>query len=69
MSAKFYPGLFKNRYEHLQGKLWILHVDPQDLRVFNEIGRKHAEYGKLGGKARVKSAKRDSRGRFVRINT
>ena len=66
MSAKYFPGLFKNRYPELKGKLWILQVSREDLLAFAQIGRQASEYGKQGGKARAKTAKRDAKGKFMR---
>ena len=60
-----YTGLFKSRYPNITGSDWIRKVDPDDRRVFVQIGHEHAEHGRLGGFARASSAKRDSRGRFV----
>ena len=60
-----YPDLFKSRYI-LKGKDWIRTIEPDDRKVFVELGMKHSEYGRLGGKARAKTAKRDQRGRFTK---
>ncbi len=64
-----YPGLFKKRYAKLAGADWIRRVDPDDRKAFARIGMENHDYGRLGGKARVQTAKRDSKGRFVCANT
>lgn len=38
-------------------------MDIDDRKAFIEIGLAAMDYGKLGGKARVQTAKRDARGR------
>ena len=35
-----YTGIFKAKYGILQGKAWIRSLDPEDLRVFIEMGFK-----------------------------
>lgn len=61
-----YPNLFKSRYPFLKGRDWILTIDPDDLRAFVEIGMKHHDFGRKGGKARSATAKRDEKGRFTK---
>ena len=61
----FYPNLFKNRYSSLKGKDWIKRISPEDKRVFIELGLKHVQYGRLGGIARAKTAKRNEKGQFI----
>ena len=61
-----YRDLFKSRYPSLRGRDWIRTIDPDDLRAFVEIGMKHNDYGRVGGKARSATAKRDKRGRFTK---
>lgn len=71
MSGKgnLYPELFKSRYPVLSGKAWIKTVESDDRKAFVELGQKHSEYGRLGGVARSKSAKRDEKGRYVKNKT
>lgn len=61
-----YPGLFKNRYAKLSGKCWLRDVSAEDRQAFAQIGSMHADYGRMGGYARVGSPDtvRDERGRF-----
>lgn len=61
-----YPNLFKSRYTTLKGKDWIKTIEPEDKRVFVEIGFKHSDYGRKGGLYRGKFGKRDERGRFIK---
>ena len=60
-----YPNLFKSRYT-LKGRDWIKKIDPEDLKAFVQIGFKHSDYGRKGGKQRAKTGKRDNRGRFTK---
>lgn len=64
-----YPILFKNKYPKLSGKDWVRHIDPEDRQVFIQIGMAAWDYGRVGGLARAKMAKRDSRGRFTKNET
>ena len=64
----FFPDLFKSRYV-LQGKDWIRRVEPDDRKAFVQIGMRFHNYGKMGGKARAATARRDKRGRFTKWNT
>lgn len=64
-----YPNLFKNKYPELRGKDWIRHIEPDDRQVFIEIGMKAWDYGRVGGLARARTARRDSRGRFAKTTT
>lgn len=63
-------GLWKNNvplFAHKGiGSNWVSKLSSEDREVFSWIGRAHAEFGKIGGTIRAKSAKRDSRGRFVK---
>ena len=52
-----YPSLFKSGYS-LHGRDWVRRIDPEDLRVFVDIGLAAADFGRKGGKALV--AKRGS---------
>lgn len=61
-----YPNLFKNRYQQLTGKDWLRSVLPEDRRAFVSIGMQAHDYGRLGGKQRARTAKRDEKGRFVK---
>jgi len=61
-----YPNLFKNRYRKLVGTDWLCRVDPDDKKAFARIGMENHEYGRQGGRARVATAKRDLKGRFVK---
>lgn len=60
-----YPDLFKD-YPDRKGKDWVRRLPKEELKVFISIGLKAADFGKLGGAARAKSAKRDRRGRFAK---
>lgn len=61
-----YPNLFKSRYNLSgQGKNWLKIVSLEDLKAFVHIGFIESDCGRLGGKVRAQSAKRDSRGRFL----
>lgn len=59
-------NLFKNRYDKLLGSDWIRRIDAEDRKAFIEIGLAAMDFGKLGGTARAKTAKRDSNGRFIK---
>lgn len=61
-----YPNLFKSRYPELKGSDWIKRIDPEDQKVFNQIGFKHSDFGRKGGLHRGKFGKRDARGRFTK---
>lgn len=61
-----YPDLFKRRYNSLTGKDWIRSVLPEDRRAFVHIGMQAHDYGRLGGKARARTARRDEKGRFIK---
>lgn len=60
-----YPKLFKN-FGKLEGKDWLKRLPVDDRKAFGWLGCEAHEHGHLGGKARVASAKRDERGRFVK---
>lgn len=62
--AKYFPNLFC-RYVR-KGRDWIKALSPEDMQAFIRLGLMYAEYGKLGGMARARSAKRDYRGRFTK---
>lgn len=49
-----YPDLFKSRYPKLQGRDWVKHIDPEDRRVFVELGLSETNFGKSGGQVTVK---------------
>jgi len=61
-----YPNLFKTRYQKLIDRDWLRRVDHDDRKAFTRIGMEAHEYGRQGGKARVATAKRDSKGRFIK---
>ena len=63
-----YQNLFKSRYQLAGRRDWIRVLDPEDLIVFIRIGLAAADYGRLGGRARAATAKRDNRGRFTKSN-
>lgn len=63
-TAKIYPGLFASYQK--TGSDWIRRLEPEDLKAFIELGMRSWDYGKLGGKARAKSAQRDEKGRFTK---
>lgn len=67
MSAqpKQYPGLF-HAYTERKGKDWLKKVEPVDRQAFCFIGMRAHDFGRLGGKARARTGKRDRRGRFVK---
>lgn len=46
-----YTGIFKAKYTTLQGRAWVRSLDPEDLRVFIEMGFKAWDYGRKGGLA------------------
>lgn len=74
MQPKHYPDLFKH-YPHRRGKAWLRQVDVEDRRVFARVGLEHAnlktdyQFWSLGGQARAKNARRDSKGRFIKGDT
>ena len=45
-----YPNLFKSKYQ-LSGSDWIRTVEPEDRRVFVEIGLQEGNHGQKGGRA------------------
>jgi hypothetical protein len=61
-----YKNIFKSRYPELKGKDWIKRIEEEDLKAFIHIGFAHSDYGRLGGKKRASTAKRDNRGRFTK---
>ncbi len=61
-----YPDLFKTSYPVLQGKDWLRRVNPEDRAAFSSIGREFHDHGRMGGEARARTARRDSRGRFAK---
>jgi hypothetical protein len=61
-----YPGIFKSRYS-LQGKDWLRQVDPDDLRVFVDIGLQAAEHGRKGGRALVAQRGKEHMSKIGRI--
>lgn len=61
-----YPDLFKRRYSSLTGKDWLRSVLPEDRQAFISIGMQAHDYGKMGGKERTQTAKRDPKGRFTK---
>jgi hypothetical protein len=61
-----YPNLFISRYPRLKGKAWLNSIMPEDKAAFIRLGQQYHEYGKLGGKIRAKTGKRDSKGRFIK---
>lgn len=61
-----YPNLFNSRYT-LQGRDWVRLLDPEDLRVFVDIGLQHADHGKKGGRGLVAKRGREHMSRIGRI--
>ncbi len=61
--SKSFPGLF-SRYPKT-GSKWLCTLPVEERKAFSELGQRYADHGKLGGKARAGTAKRDSRGRFI----
>mgnify|MGYP006935520912 CR=1 FL=1 len=61
-----YPDLFKKRYQALHGKDWLRRIEPDDKAAFVRLGMEAHDYGRMGGKARAESAKRDEKGRFAK---
>lgn len=59
-------GIFKARYPQLSGVDWVRRIEPEDRKAFIEIGMQAWDYGRMGGKARAKTARRDQRGRFAK---
>lgn len=60
------PGLFKKDYIDRRGSDWVRRLPKEDLQVFVDLGLKAFDHGKMGGRARAQSAKRDKRGRFAK---
>lgn len=61
-----YDNMFKNKYPMLKGKNWIQSLSDEDKKIFYELGAAANGYGHIGGVARVKQAKRDNKGRFIK---
>lgn len=60
-------GVFKQKYgDNLRGRDWLRRIDPEDRRVFAHAGFVASDYGRRGGLARARTAKRDWRGRFAK---
>ena len=57
-------GIFKSRGP-LIGRDWVARLNPEDREVFSWLGRRAGDFGRMGGKARARTAKRDKRGRFA----
>jgi hypothetical protein len=74
MKAKLFPGLF-SCYGKATGRAWLRNMSPEVRKQFGRIGLMHAcqateyQFWSLGGKARARTAKRDTRpgheGRFL----
>lgn len=64
-SVPQYHNLFRSKYDLTGRRDWVRLLEPDDLRVFIQIGLQAGEYGKRGGLARAAAAKRDNRGRFA----
>ncbi len=47
------------------GSDWVRRLSSEDRALFAWIGLVYSEFGRLGGLARARTAKRDRRGRFV----
>jgi hypothetical protein len=62
-------GVWKARYTWLKGKDWVNTLDKDDHQCFTELLCHNSQWGKVGGKARAMTARRDTRGRFVRNMT
>jgi hypothetical protein len=59
-------GVIKARYPNLQGRDWLRTISPEDRQAFWRAGFAASDYGRMGGRARADTAKRDHRGRFVK---
>ena len=66
MDAKYFPNLFKCKYA-LHGHDWVRRIEPDDLRVFVDIGLQANEHGRQGGRALVTKRGRDHMSRIGRI--
>jgi uncharacterized protein with GYD domain len=60
-----YTGIFKARYQTKGRVDWVKLLTEEDKAVFIRMGLAAAEYGRKGGIARARTAKRDARGRFT----
>lgn len=60
-------GIIKNKYPNLRGSDWIRRIEYEDRKVLSSIGRSHVcnQHGRIGGKIRAMTARRDLRGRFL----
>jgi hypothetical protein len=67
MRAKYLPNLFKARYPILRGKDWVRRIEPEDLRVFVDIGLKANDHGKQGGRALVEKHGKEHMRKIARI--
>lgn len=61
-----YPRLFNSRYS-LQGKDWVRLLEPEDLRVFVDIGAQAHDHGRLGGRGLVAKHGKDHMKKIGRI--
>lgn len=64
---KIYKGLFKSRYPDLKGRDWVRRIEPDDLRVFVDIGNQANDHGKLGGVALVEKRGREHMKKNARL--
>lgn len=67
MRAKYFPGLFLQKYPVLRGQDWIRRVDTEDLQVFVDIGRQANDTGRMGGRAIVEQRGKDHMQKIGRI--
>lgn len=73
MKPKLYPGMFAQHPKH--GRDWLRDIPEDERRIFGKLGLMQAcektkyQFWSDGGKARAKTAKRDTRpgheGRFL----
>lgn len=63
MTKHPYKGLFKDYKLH--GRNWLTTLGKEEKSFFNYLGCAYNDHGRMGGKARAKTALRDKRGRFL----
>jgi hypothetical protein len=60
-------GMFK-KFQPLEGHDWLRRIPAEDREVFSWIGRTFHNHGKMGGKARARTANRCKCGKFIANN-
>jgi hypothetical protein len=51
-----------------QGRDWVRRLDPENKRVFIDIGLQAGDHGKMGGAVRAATATRCGKGHFLSNN-